>query len=251
MRVPPVMGPLRVRGVGVVTGEHRRAFCWRRGDTSSGETSTSAEAGFVFKDDQPRRDMDPGRPHGRRWHVGRHRIRGTTAGGQRARNRSPTARTRCTPAPTPACSGHPTPGRRGSLSAKACRTHRLSASRSSRSGGCCEPRLGPSSTTVASNVRSVRATRRFARFRELAGCGARGGVDGWTAGDCDQILYRYGAGMNPSYYTSCAPGYYTSEGATPDKTTARSLGMASLPEWADELAKWRNDAGRPELHSSV
>ena len=34
-------------------------------------------------------------------------------------------------------------------------------------------------------------------------------------------------------------GYYTSEGAAPDKTTARSPGMASLLEWVDELGKWR------------
>ena len=250
MRVPPVMGPLRVPGVGVVTGEHRRAYCWRRGTVIRRNVNigrgrvrvqgrpTSARHGSRSATWSSLACWPASHPGDDRW------------GSTRSKSIH-TARTRCTPAPTPACSGHPTPGRRGSLSAKACRTHRLSASRSSRSGGCCEPRLGPSSTTVASNVRSVRATRRFARFRELAGCGARGGVDGWTAGDCDQILYRYGAGMNPSYYTSCAPGYYTSEGATPDKTTARSLGRASLLEWADVLAKWRNGAGRPELHSSV
>jgi hypothetical protein len=62
-----------------------------------------------------------------------------------------------------------------------------------------------------------------------------------TQGEEDWLMVLYGAAasMNVSYFAGCTPGYYTSEGAAPDAKTARSLGFASLLDWADQLEGWR------------
>ncbi len=52
-------------------------------------------------------------------------------------------------------------------------------------------------------------------------------------------LYGAAAAINPAYFSACTPGYYTSEGATPDAKTARSLGFGSLLDWAAQLEGWR------------
>jgi cyclohexanone monooxygenase len=54
------------------------------------------------------------------------------------------------------------------------------------------------------------------------------------------VLYRAAAGINPQYFASCTPGYYTSEGAPRDAKSARNLVYpGSLLDYAAHLERWR------------